>query len=229
MARLLEPRAGQVQAAPVAARPLGKRGWRATIGEVLRSDSAGEGFLASCYAFLRIKPIGADMKLLPLFELFRMCRNRILHQDGTAGSSLAELSRSKELKDAYGSLAVRVRRMTPMLPILRAEDNIALTPSQAILFLVVARSLFDALAAHVHGRVDVDGYLRMTAHYAYGIAQHPFRAISDRKFVEAAACRYLRERYKVTRSVRFRPVIDFRRLGLWDAIVARYHDLCGAA
>ena len=168
------------------------------------------------------------MKLLPLFELFRMCRNRILHQDGTAGSSLAALSRSKELKEAYGYLAVRVRRMTPMLPILRAEDKIALTPSQGILFLV-ARGLFDALAAHVHGRLDIDGYLRMTAHYAYGIAQHPSRAISDCKFVEAAACRYLRERYKVTRSVRFRPVTDFRRLGLWDAIVVRYHDLCGAA
>jgi hypothetical protein len=165
------------------------------------------------------------MALLPLFDFFRMHRNRTLHQDGTAGSSLSDLSRSRELKDAYGSLAASVRRMTPMLPTLRPQQLIALTSSQAILFLIVARGLFDALAMQVRSRLNTDGYLRMAAHYAYGIAHHPFRAAFDHKFVEASAGRYLRERYRVTGAIRTPLVPGFRRLGLWDSIVSRYHDL----
>jgi hypothetical protein len=219
------PSLGDCKPPPPAETPLGKRGWRATIGESLRSDSADEGFLASCYSLLGVKPHGNDMALLPLFDFFRMCRNRTLHQDGTAGSSLSDLSRSRELKDAYGSLAASVRRMTPMLPTLRPQQLIALTPSQAILFLIVARGLFDALAMQVRSRLNTDGYLRMAAHYAYGIAHHPFRAAFDHKFVEASAGRYLRERYRVTGAIRTPLVPGFRRLGLWDSIVSRYNDL----
>jgi len=72
--------------------PLGKRGWAGTVAEELRNQSAGSTFLESCYTLLTIRPHASDLALVPIFDLFRRIRNRVMHQDGIAGSELAEFS-----------------------------------------------------------------------------------------------------------------------------------------
>ena len=46
-------------------------------------------------------------------------------------------------------------KMAPELPELKATGPIVLTPAHAILFLVVTRSLFKALAARIRSELDV--------------------------------------------------------------------------
>jgi hypothetical protein len=204
--------------------PLAKRGWAGTISEALRSYSAEDGFLLGCYSVLGIKARKEDLAFLPLFDFFRRCRNRIIHQDGTAGSDLVEFAKSREVQRAFKSLAPAVRRMTPELPALKAADPITLTPAHAILFLVVARALFDALASHIRSVSDESGYLRMTAHYAYGSTHHSFRR-AHYKDVVYPATTFLFERYGVREADKQNVVRHFRRLGLWDAIVVRFSEL----
>lgn len=80
---------------------LAKRGWLGTITEVLRTHSAEKGFHHSNYSLIGLKLTGNDIAQLPLFDFFRRCRNRIIHQDGTAGSDLVEFSKIKGLQTAF--------------------------------------------------------------------------------------------------------------------------------
>jgi hypothetical protein len=218
------PILGKAKPPSAAVGPLAKRGWAGTISDALRAQSADEGFLRSCYSLLGIKAGDSDLALLPLFDFFRRCRNRIIHQDGTAGSDLVDFAKSKEVQKAFKSLAIAVRRMTPDLPDLRAQDPIVLNPAHAILFMVVARNLFNALGSRVRSVLDEDGYLRMTAHYAYGSSHHPFRR-SFYMHVEYPAGNFLDERYKVRGLVKDSMIRAFRRMGLWDSLVLRYNEL----
>jgi len=203
---------------------LTKRGWLGTITETLRTHSAEEGFLQSCYSLIGIKPSDQDIAQLPLFDFFRRCRNRIIHQDGAAGSDLVEFSKSKELQVAHKSLTPSVRRMAPCLPKLHAAEAIALSPEHAILFMLVARNLFRAFAGRIRSQLSEDGYLRMAAHYAYVPAHHSFRSESYNSVVNPAL-QFLAYRYRVTGADREDVIRRLRRLKLWDAMVARYHEL----
>jgi hypothetical protein len=218
------PALGKVKPPSTTVGPLAKRGWAGTISEALRSQSADDGFLPGCYSLLDIKASNEDLAFLPLFDFFRRCRNRIIHQDGTAGSELVDFAKSKEVQKAFKSLAPAVRRMTPDLPELKTSNPITLTPAHAILFLVVARNLFSALEARVLSMLDEDGYLRMTAHYAYGCSHHPFRR-ECYKNIAYPAYTFLVERYRVRGLNKEAIVRQFRHLGLWDSLVVRYNEL----
>ena len=218
------PVLGNVKPPPGAVSALAKRGWAGTITEALRSESAADGFLRSCYALLRIKASNDDFAFLPLFDFFRRCRNRIIHQDGTAGNDLVEFTKSKEVQKTFQSLGASVRRMSPELPALRATDRILLTPSHAILFLVVTLNLFNALESRVRSQLTEDGYLRMTAHYAYGCSHHPFRQ-KYYKNVLNPAYGFLRDRYVVRGLNKNNIIPQFKRLGLWDPMVVRFNEL----
>jgi hypothetical protein len=222
-----KPALGNAKPPPAVVGPLAKRGWAGTVSEALRAQSADEGFLPGCYSLLGIKPGKEDIALLPLFDFFRRCRNRIIHQDGTAGSDLMDFAKSQEVQKSFQSLGARVRRMTPDLPTLKAADPIILSPSHAILFVVVTLTLFTALASRIRSLLDKDGYLRMTAHYAYGSSHHPFRQ-EFYKDVLYPALSFLRERYGVRGLNKQDIIIQFRRLGLWDVMVARFHEFASA-
>jgi hypothetical protein len=206
--------------------PLAKRGWAGTISEELRSQSADEGFLVSCYSLLNIKPTDKDLALLPVFDFFRRCRNRLIHQDGTAGSDLAEFVKSRKIRMAFNWLPASVKAMVPSLPEFEAADAIILTPQHAVLFLIVARELFNALASRIRAVLDEDGYLRMAAYYAYIPAHHSFR---EKNYTHVAhpAMHFLTYRYKLVEhdEPKAKVITQFRRLGLWDTIVARFHKL----
>jgi hypothetical protein len=204
--------------------PLAKRGWAGTISDVLRWQSAGEGFLPSCYTLLGIKASKEDLLALPLFDFFRRCRNRIIHSDGTAGNHLAEFAKSKEVEKAFKSLGSAVCRMVPELPELKATEPIILVPAHAIIFLVVVRDLFNAFATRIQTELDEDGYLRMTAYYAYGAVHHSFRRTAY-KDVEGTARSFLDERYGVREVDKHELAERFRKLGLWDAILVRFNEL----
>jgi hypothetical protein len=218
------PVLGRVKAPPAKCDGLAKRGWLGTITEALRTHSAEEGFLHSCYSVIGMKPNDNDIAQLPLFDFFRRCRNRIIHQDGTAGSDLVEFSKTKELQTAFNSLTRSVRRKAPSLPKLCATETIALSPEHAILFMIVARNLFDAFAGRIRTQLSEDGYFRMTAHYAYIPSHHSFRSKSYNN-VANPAFHFLSYRHHVTGSDREDLIRRFRRLDLWDAMVARYHEL----
>ena len=213
-----------VKPPPANGDPLTKRGWLGTITEALRSHSAEEGYLHSCYSLIGIKPNEQDIAQLPLFDFFRRCRNRIIHQDGTAGSDLVEFSKSKELENAYKSLTSSVKRMAPSLPKLYATDAIVLSPQHAILFMLVARNLFRALAVRIRSQLSEDGYFRMAAYYAYVPVSHPFRSKTYNNVVHPAS-HFLLYRYHVTGLGKEGLIRRFRSLNLWDAMVARYHEL----
>ncbi len=219
-----KPSLGNVKPPPANLTVLAKRGWAGSLSEALRSQSADEGFLQACYSLIGVVPPQADLALLPVFDFFRRCRNRILHQDGRAGSELIDFSKSTELQKAFKSLAPRVLRMTPDLPSLAESEPIVLTPAHAILFLVVVQTLFNALAYRVRSKLDENGYLRMVAHYAYGSSHHPFR--QDRyKDVLYPATTFLRQRYTVGKLNKEELIRRFRRLGLWDAMLVRFNAL----
>jgi hypothetical protein len=178
-----------------------------------------------CYSLVGIKANSEDLVFMPVFDFFRRCRNRIIHQDGTAGSDLVDFAKSKEVLKAFQSLSPRVRRMTPDLPTLKATDPIILTPAHAILFLVVAQNLFRELVGRIRPMLDEDGYLRMVAHYAYSCSHHPFRRDSYKNVVYPA-CVFLRERYGVRGLNNKEDIVrEFRRLGLWDTMVVRFNEL----
>jgi hypothetical protein len=204
--------------------PLAKRGWAGTISDTLRAQSAGGGFLQNCYTLLGIKATKEDIAPLPLFDFFRRCRNRIIHSDSTAGSELVEFAKSKEVEGAFKSLGPAVCRMIPELPELRATEPIILVPAHAIIFLVVVRDLFNGLAERVRSELDEDGYLRMTAYYAYGAVYHSFRH-AGYKDVEGTARSFLDERYGVREVDQHDLIRRFRKLGLWDAIGTRFIEL----
>jgi hypothetical protein len=159
-----------------------------------------------------------------LFDFFRRCRNRIIHSDSTAGSELAEFAKSKEIERAFKSLGPAVCRMIPELPEVNASEPIILVPAHAIIFLVVVRDLFNALAERIQPQLDEDGYLKMTAHYAYGAAYHSFRR-ARYKDIEGTARSFLDERYGVREVDKHNLIHRFRKLGLWDAIGTRFIEI----
>jgi hypothetical protein len=218
------PALGKVSPPPVPPSPITKRGWASAISQVLRSRSADEDFLQGCYSILGLEATDQDLACLPLFDFFRRCRNRIIHQDGTAGRELVEFAKSREVQRSFERLAPTVRRMTPSLPTLTATDPIPLTPQHAILFLVITLNLFNALVARVRAPLTEDGYLRMTAHYAYGASQHPFRESHYRNVVYPASV-FLRFRYGVTDVSKEQLIQRFKALGLWDSMAARFKEL----
>jgi hypothetical protein len=218
------PNLGQVQAPPPLGTVLGKRGWSGSVSEVLRSRSANSNFVDACYSLLGISTHKDALVFLPLFDFFRRCRNRILHQDGSAGGDLVAFAQTHSVQDAFKALPGSVRRMTPELPSLVSSETIELFPEHAILFLIVARRLFDSLASRIRSELDYDGYLRMVAHYAYGVADHTFRGKFN-KNVEQEGRRFLRVRYQVMGPTKERLIADLKRLGLWPEIVERSHQL----
>lgn len=218
------PALGEAKPPGPAVGPLAKRGWAGTISDALRAQSAGSGFLQNCYALLGVKATKEDLAPLPLFDFFRRCRNRIIHSDSTAGSELVEFAKSKEMEKAFKSLGPAVCRMISELPEVRATEPIILVPAHAIIFLVVVSDLFSALAGRIQSQLDEDGYLRMTAHYAYGAAYHPFRRTRHND-VEAPARSFLDERYGVRHVDQHDLIRRFKKLGLWDAISTRFIDL----
>jgi hypothetical protein len=215
---------GRIEAPPPRSSPITKRGWAGTISEMLRSQSADEGFFQGCYALVGFKATNIDFDCLPLYDYFRRCRNRIIHQDGTAGRDLVEFARSQAVQKNLASLAPNVRRMSPSLPQLNANELILLTPQHAILFLVITFNLFRALAARVKALLTEDGFLRMTAHYAYGASQHSLRQQEYRNVVYPAVV-FLRYRYGVN-GIRKEEVIQrFKSLELWDSMAMRFKEL----
>lgn len=218
------PALGQISPPPTSNSPMAKRGWSSTISDVLRSRSAGEGFLPGCYSLLGLEATDEDLACLPLFDFFRRCRNRIIHQDGRAGRDLVEFAKSQEVRISFAGLAPTVRRMASSLPTFTATDPIPLTPQHAILFLVITANLFNRLASRVRAPLTEDGYLRMTAHYAYGASQHPFRQSHYRNVVYPASV-FLRFRYGVTDVSKEQLIQRFKTLGLWDPMAARFKEL----
>jgi hypothetical protein len=127
-----KPALGKVDPSPARTSPIAKRGWAGAISEALRFRSADEGFLQSCYSLLGLRVTEQDLTCLPLFDFFRRCRNRIIHQDGTAGHELVEFAKSGDVQRSFENLAPTVRRMSSSLPLLTATDPIPLTPQHAI-------------------------------------------------------------------------------------------------
>jgi hypothetical protein len=218
------PVLGQVEAPPSRSSPITKRGWAGTISEVLSSRSADKGFLQGCYNLLGLHAASADFNCLPLYDYFRRCRNRIIHQDGTAGRELVEFAKSRAVQKTFASLAQNVRRMSPSLPELSADEPIPLTPQHAILFLVITFNLFKALAAQVRTYLTEEGYLRMTAHYAYGASRHSFRQQEYPNVVYPAVV-FLRFRYGVTGLKKEELIKRFKTIGLWDSMANRFKEL----
>jgi hypothetical protein len=218
------PALGVVRPPPDRISPLAKRGWSGAISESLRARAAGEGFVEACYSILGFAPAQADLASIPLFDFFRRCRNRIIHQDGTAGRELAEFAKSREVGRSLAGLSPAVRRMVATLPILNADDPIPLTPLHSILFLVVTFNLYKALVARVRARLNEDGCLRMSAYYAYGPARHTFRLPQYRAVIYPAVV-FLRFRYGVTEINKEQLVQRFKALGLWEAMTRRFKEL----
>jgi hypothetical protein len=204
--------------------PLAKRGWAGTISEALRTQSASGGFLQNCYSLLGIDATKKDLAPLPLFDFFRRCRNRIIHSDSTAGSDLVDFAKSKDVEAAFKSLGPAVCRMISELPELEPTQRIVLVPAHAIIFLVVVRDLFKALEGRIRQELDDDGYLRMTAYYAYGADHHAFRR-AHYNDVEGTARSFLDERYGVREVDQHDLIRRFRKLGLWEAIGNRFIEL----
>jgi len=219
-----QPSLGKAKSPPTNHNALEKRGWLGTITEVLRFHSADKGFLHSCYSIINIKPNEQDVVQLPLFDFFRRCRNRIIHQDGTAGKDLVEFAKSKEVQTAYKSLTLRTRRMVASLPKLCATETIALAPEHAILFMIVARNVFNAFSGRIHSQLSEDGFLRMAAHYAYVPSHHAFRSKKYKNVVHPAS-HYLAYRYNVRGGSNEDLISRYRDLKLWDDMVTRYHEL----
>jgi hypothetical protein len=215
----------KVKQPPAPPHPLAKRGWSGTIAEAFRRSSADDGFLLQCYKFVGLTPGKKDVELLPIFDFYRRCRNRALHQDGMAGYDLQVFSQSQELKNAMATLPATVQKILPEVPVFNSGEAIRLHPRNATLFLIVARTLHNLLAARLRSLLDEEGYLRMAAYYAYGAPYHQFRPHTIKyKHVEDLVSRFLHERYQIKNLTTARLIEGLRKVGNWKVLVEKFHQ-----
>ncbi|WP_454774262.1 hypothetical protein [Janthinobacterium tructae] len=117
----------------------------------------------------------------PLFQLARLCRNRIVHSDGIVGSELEEFSESKAVADAHDSFRKNYARADlPSLPKLVRGSHIVLSPANAIYFGAVLYEFARNLNVYVCEKITDKEFVEMGFFYSCLVETHSARIIKHR-------------------------------------------------
>ena len=133
--------------------------------------------------------------VLPLFDLARMCRNRIVHSDGLIGSDLAEFSSSSQVKNAMAAFRKNYTKSdVPALPTWRRGEQLKITAENAIFFGAVIYEIAKEINVYVCSKITDDEFVEMAFFYSCVVETHPFRTIRH-KNAQARIKHYLASRY----------------------------------
>lgn len=117
----------------------------------------------------------------PLFQLARLCRNRIVHSDGIVGSELEEFAESKVVADAHDSFRKKYARGDlPALPKLVRGSRIVLSPANAIYFGAVLYEFARNLNSYVCEKITDKEFVEMSFFYSCLVETHSARVIKHR-------------------------------------------------
>lgn len=148
----------------------------------------------------RLKPI------LPLFDLARMCRNRIVHSDGVVGSDLAEFSQGNDVKNALLDFRKQYTKSDiPILPQWKRGDPLHITPENAIFFGAVIYEIAKEINIYICSNISDDEFVEMAFFYSCIVETHSFRTIRHRD-AEARIKHFLASRYLYREASRIKDV-----------------------
>jgi len=152
------------------------------------------------------KPSTRLKSILPLFDLARMCRNRIVHCDGVIGSDLAEFSQGNDVKNALHEFRKQYTKSDlPILPQWNRGDSLHITPENAIFFGAVIYEVAKEINLYVCSKLSDNEFVEMAFFYSCIVDTHPFRTIRHRD-AEARIKYFLASRYLYKDASRFKDV-----------------------
>ncbi len=141
------------------------------------------------------KPSERLQRIKPLFDLARMCRNRIAHYDGVVGSDLEEFSESFLVKSALVEFRRHYAKADlPAFPKWERGGSLHLKPENAIFFGAVLYEFAKEINIYVCSKMSDDDFVDMAFFYSCVVDTHPFRTIKHRD-AEARINHFLASRY----------------------------------
>ncbi|MBC3918218.1 hypothetical protein H8L32_12075 [Undibacterium sp. CY18W] len=153
--------------------------------------------------------------VMPLFDLARMCRNRIVHGDGIVGSDLEEHSESKQVSDAFANFKKHYARADlPPLPKLVRGKQIVLSPANAIFFGAVLYEFARELNDHVCAQISDKEFVEMAFFYGCLVETHPARTIKHRD-AGARIKYFLTSRYLFKDTARIKDASFYLKEKVW--------------
>lgn len=145
-------------------------------------------------------------KIMPLFDLARMARNRVVHSDSIVGSELEEFSQSKHVRDAFNYFSKHFSSAPPPgLPKWDRGHILTVSPANAIFFGAVLLEIAKDINRHVCTLLNQDDFLQMAFFYGCFVETHPFRTKRMRD-PEGRILSFLNERYFCEASPKSRDV-----------------------
>lgn len=152
------------------------------------------------------KPSERLQKIKPLFDVARMCRNRIVHCDGVVGSDLEELAVSSEVKAALADFRQHYAKADiPPLPKWERGSSLIINPENAIFFGAVLYELAKEINIYACSKMSDDDFVEMAFFYSCVVDSHSFRTIKHRD-AEARIKHFLASRYLYKEAGRIKDV-----------------------
>lgn len=183
-------------------------------------------------------PSSKLMKLVPLLDLARMARNRIVHSDSLIGSELAEFSKSKAVSEAMKHFETDYSRAAPpKLPEWKRGGELKLSAANAIFFGAVLLEFAKEINRYSCSKLTDAEFVEMAFYYGCLVETHQGRVIRMRD-AEARIRTYLSERYLFASAKRVGDVAAILKIAvsdtngknevkstLWKIALQRHKDL----
>lgn len=154
----------------------------------------------------RWKPSKHLQRIKPLFDVARMCRNRIVHYDGVVGSDLEEFAMSSAVKVALADYRQYYAKADiPLLPKWRRGGSLDINPENAIFFGAVLYEFAKEINIYACSKMSDNDFVEMAFFYSCILDTHSFRTIKHRD-AEARIKYFLASRYLYKEAGRIKDV-----------------------
>lgn len=151
--------------------------------------------LTDVQKLIKWKPSKCLEEILPLFDLARICRNRVVHSDGLVGAELEEVSASAEVKSALKEFRKHYMKAdAPLLPHWARGASMSISPENAIFFGAVLYEIAKEINSYVCEKITDAEFVEMAFYYSCVVETHSFRTIKHRA-AEARIKHFLASRY----------------------------------
>lgn len=176
--------------------------------------------------------------IIPLVDLARMARNRVVHSDSIVGSDLEETLKSKSTQTAFSYFQSHYSRGDlPALPKWERGEELELAPESAIFFGAVLSEVAKEINAYACSKLTDKEYVEMAFYYSCFVETHPGRTIRHRD-LDGRIKNYLSSRYMFDSASRIKtiyqhlkdPIIEKvggseEKTTLWKIALQRHHAL----
>jgi hypothetical protein len=155
--------------------------------------------------------------IIPLVDLARMARNRIVHSDSMVGSDLEAVAKGKATHNAFAYFQAHYSRGdVPALPKWERGMELKLAPENAIFFGAVLSEVAKEINAYVCSKLTDKEYVEMAFYYSCFVETHPGRTIRQRD-IDGRIKNYLSSRYMFDSAVNIKTIYPY----LKDPIVEK--------